>query len=298
MANIPDKPSLDGIEARWASQWEADGTYRFDRTATRERGVRDRHAAADRDRARSTSATCSATPTPTPSPATSACAASRSSTRSAGTTTASPTERRVQNYYGVRCDPIAAVRPRLRAAVPRRRRPRTTSAIPVSRPNFIELCDELVTHRRAGLRGHVPPPRAVVDWSLLYTTIDDVAAGAPASARSCATSPAARPTAQDAPTLWDVDYRTAVAQAEMEDRERPGAYHQLAFHRTDGDGRRRDRHDPARAARQRAWPSSPTPTTTATSRCSARRCARRCSASRSRSSPTSWPTPTRAPASP
>ncbi|HET9730006.1 MAG TPA: valine--tRNA ligase, partial [Acidimicrobiia bacterium] len=38
----------------------------------------------------------------------------------------------------------------------------------------------------------------------------------------------------DAPTLWDVDYRTAVAQAELEDRELPGAYHALRFHRDDG----------------------------------------------------------------
>jgi hypothetical protein len=28
----------------------------------------------------------------------------------------------------------------------------------------------------------------------------------------------------EAPTLWDVDFRTTVAQAELEDREQPGAY--------------------------------------------------------------------------
>ena len=39
---------------------------------------------------------------------------------------------------------------------------------------------------------------------------------------------------QEAPTLWDVDFDTAVAQAELEDRERPGAYHTLAFHLTSG----------------------------------------------------------------
>ena len=33
----------------------------------------------------------------------------------------------------------------------------------------------------------------------------------------------------EAPTLWDVDFRTAVAQAELEDRERPGAYHRVRF---------------------------------------------------------------------
>ena len=27
MSTIPEKPSLDGIEARWMQQWEADGTF-------------------------------------------------------------------------------------------------------------------------------------------------------------------------------------------------------------------------------------------------------------------------------
>ncbi len=35
----------------------------------------------------------------------------------------------------------------------------------------------------------------------------------------------------EAPTLWDVDFRTAVAQAELEDREQPGAYHRIRFAR-------------------------------------------------------------------
>jgi len=32
----PEKPSLDGLEDKWASRWDADGTYAFDRTKTRE----------------------------------------------------------------------------------------------------------------------------------------------------------------------------------------------------------------------------------------------------------------------
>ena len=39
-----------------------------------------------------------------------------------------------------------------------------------------------------------------------------------------------------APTLWDVDFRTAVSQAELEDRELPAAYHRLRFPRVDGQG--------------------------------------------------------------
>src|SRR5208282_4394082 len=32
----PEKPSIDGLELRWASQWEIRSTYRFDRMANRE----------------------------------------------------------------------------------------------------------------------------------------------------------------------------------------------------------------------------------------------------------------------
>ena len=35
MTSIPEKPSLEGLEAKWRARWEADGTYRFDRTRSR-----------------------------------------------------------------------------------------------------------------------------------------------------------------------------------------------------------------------------------------------------------------------
>jgi valyl-tRNA synthetase len=38
----------------------------------------------------------------------------------------------------------------------------------------------------------------------------------------------------EAPTMWDVDFNTAVAQAEIEDREQNGAYHRIAFRAEDG----------------------------------------------------------------
>ncbi|NCX32257.1 MAG: valine--tRNA ligase, partial [Actinobacteria bacterium] len=101
-------------------------------------------------------------------------------------------------------------------------------AVPVSRPNFIELCDELTAQdeqvfedlfRRLGLS---------VDWSLLYTTISEYARR---TSQQAFLANLARGEAytQEAPTLWDVDFGTAVAQAELEDRERPGAYHAVAF---------------------------------------------------------------------
>jgi valyl-tRNA synthetase len=140
----------------------------------------------------------------------------------------------VQNYFGVSCDPNVANDPKFtppfRGDVPKDHR-----AVAISRPNFIELCVEL-THqdekifedlfRRLGLS---------VDWSLLYTTISDYARRTSQAAfiRNLSRGEAY---AQEAPTLWDVDFGTAVAQAELEDRERPGAYHSINFARTDGSG--------------------------------------------------------------
>ncbi|MDA3004640.1 MAG: valine--tRNA ligase, partial [Actinomycetota bacterium] len=139
-----------------------------------------------------------------------------------------PTERRVQNFYGVSCDPslkyVAGFEPPFRGDPPKDARP-----VPVSRPNFIELCDELTAQdekvfedlfRRLGLS---------VDWSLLYTTISEHARRTAQNAflRNLERGEAYT---QEAPTLWDVDFGTAVAQAELEDRERPGAFHKLKFH--------------------------------------------------------------------
>ncbi|HEY5172860.1 MAG TPA: valine--tRNA ligase, partial [Acidimicrobiia bacterium] len=105
--------------------------------------------------------------------------------------------------------------------------------IPISRPNFLELCERLVAEdeeafeqlwRRLGLS---------VDWTLTYTTVGP-------SARRTSQRAFLRNLARGeaylsaAPTLWDVDFRTAVAQAELEDREMPGAYHALRFHKADG----------------------------------------------------------------
>jgi valyl-tRNA synthetase len=49
---LPEKPALEGLESKWNARWEADGTYRFDRTC-------------DRSADRCTSVTRSRTPIPT-----------------------------------------------------------------------------------------------------------------------------------------------------------------------------------------------------------------------------------------
>ena len=136
---VPEKPSLDGLEAKWGEWWEASGTYRFDRTKTR-----DQIYAID-------------TPPPTVSGSlhlghvesythTDLMARFK---RMRGfevfypigwDDNGLPTERRVQNYFGVRCDPTLPYDPAF--DVTALERP-TDDAVPVSRGNFIELCERL-----------------------------------------------------------------------------------------------------------------------------------------------------------
>ena len=73
------------------------------------------------------------------------------------------------------------------------------------------------------------PPRPV------GRLVDDLRDHRPARAarvtarRSCGSFERGLAYQLEAPTLWDVDFRTAVAQAELEDREQPGAYHRIRF---------------------------------------------------------------------
>jgi valyl-tRNA synthetase len=149
-----------------------------------------------------------------------------------------PTERRVQNYYGVRCEPSLPYdpdftpelesRPGDSAPPARSRRAAARGQVPVSRRNFVELClalteqDERVyaeTWRRLGFS---------MDWSISYRTIDDSARAVSQRGflRDLATGEAYL---ADGPSLWDVTFGSAVAQAELEDREITGQYVRIAF---------------------------------------------------------------------
>ena len=107
--------------------------------------------------------------------------------------------------------------------------------MPVSRPNFIELCTRLTVEDEKAFEHLWRHLGLSVDWSMTYATIDKRALRVSQLAflrllnRDLAYQ-------LEAPTLWDVDFRTAVAQAELEDREQPGAYHRIRFARADGEG--------------------------------------------------------------
>jgi valyl-tRNA synthetase len=149
-----------------------------------------------------------------------------------------PTERRVQNYYGVRCDPSLPYEPGLRERVTASGPPAAASKsgppLAVSRPNFVELCAVLTAEDEKVFEALWRHLGLSVDWSLTYATISPDARWVSQSAFLNLLA-AGRAYQVEAPTLWDVDFRTAVAQAELEDREIPGAYHRIRFDVRDAD---------------------------------------------------------------
>jgi valyl-tRNA synthetase len=225
--NIPEKPQLGGLEAKWDSHWETEGTYRFDPSKTRQEIF-----AID-------------TPPPTVSGSlhmgsvfgyvqTDAHARYR---RMAGKEVfypmgwddnGLPTERRVQNYYGVRCDPSLPYDRDFTAPADPHDPP-----LAISRRNFIELC-HILTQEDEKVFEHLWRTLGLsVDWEQSYATIDD---HSQRTSQRAFLNNLARGEAysQDAPVLWEIDFQTAVAQAELEDRETGGASHKVAFHKPDG----------------------------------------------------------------
>ena len=229
--NVPEKPSIEGLEARWGEWWEATGTYRFDRSKAREDVF-----AID-------------TPPPTASGSlhighvfsyTHTDVIARFQ-RMRGKTVFYPigwddnglaTERRVQNYFGVRCDPSMPYDPDF--DLDALERPEG-ELVAVSRPNFIELCERLTAEDEKAFEALFRLSGLSVDWTYTYTTIDERSRRASQRAflrlldRGLAYQ-------AEAPTMWDVDYQTALAQAEIEDREIDGAYHRIRFDLADGSG--------------------------------------------------------------
>ncbi|MGM0385520.1 MAG: valine--tRNA ligase [Actinomycetota bacterium] len=231
---VPDRVSADGLEDRWNDIWEQQRTYAFDRST-----ARDEVYSID-------------TPPPTVSGSlhvghvfsythTDIIARYK---RMRGLEVfypmgwddnGLPTERRVQNYYGVRCDPSL---PYAEGYEPPHRggegkSVRAADQLPISRRNFVELCERLTIEDELQFEALWRHLGLSVDWSHHYQTIG-------ARAQKIAQAAFLRNLAADqayaaaAPGLWDVTFQTAVAQAELEARDYPGHYHTVNFHRPDG----------------------------------------------------------------
>jgi valyl-tRNA synthetase len=226
---VPDKPTIDGLEATWLARWDEAATYRFNRGATRE--------------------TIYSIDTPPPTVSGSLHIGHVFSYthpdvvarfwRMRGRDVfypmgwddnGLPTERRVENYYGVRCDPSMPYDPAFEPPD----RP-GAQKVSISRKNFVELCHFLTASDEEVFKGLWRHLGISIDWSLEYSTIS---AHAQAVSQRGFLEMLSRDEvySAEAPTLWDVDFRTAVSQAELEDRERPGNYHRVTFKRAEHTG--------------------------------------------------------------
>ncbi|MGW3959706.1 valine--tRNA ligase [Amycolatopsis sp. NPDC005003] len=224
---VPDKVGVDGLEAKWVPVWESTGAYRFDRTKTR--------------------AEIYSIDTPPPTVSGSLHIGHVFSfthtdvlarfQRMRGREVfypmgwddnGLPTERRVQNHFGVRCEPSLPYDPGFRPP----EKP-GKDVVAISRRNFIELCESLTETDEQAFEQLWRQLGLSVDWTMTYQTIghDSRLISQRAFLRNLERGEAYQ---AEAPTLWDVSFRTAVAQAELEDRERPGAFHDLAFTGPDG----------------------------------------------------------------
>ncbi|MGH2769513.1 MAG: valine--tRNA ligase, partial [Actinomycetota bacterium] len=134
-----------------------------------------------------------------------------------------PTERRVQNVFNVRPSPSEPYNPDLKLELGRK-----GETLAISRPNFIELCDAVLKEDEKQFQQVLHRMAYSVDWSYTYATID----------RHCRRLSQlsflrlierGEAELREGPTMWDIDFQTALSQAEVEDREEEGFYNRIRF---------------------------------------------------------------------
>lgn len=138
-----------------------------------------------------------------------------------------PTERRVQNYFHVRCEPSEKYIDDLKlteaSAKKKKERPQL-----LNRRNFIELCHELTSVDEKAFEELFTRLGLSVDWRQTYATIDD-RCRKQAQLSFLDLHHKGHVYQSFAPTMWDVDFQTAVAQAEVVDRPKQGHFHHIQF---------------------------------------------------------------------
>ena len=231
---LPDRVGVDGLEAKWRKVWDEDGTYTF-------------HDPGERKAVYSID-----TPPPTVSghlhvghvfSYTHTDIIARFKRMNGYEVlypmgwddNGLPTERRVQNYYGVRVDTSLKYDPDF---VPpfegtEGKKIQAKDQVPISRKNFIELCEKLTAQDEKQFEELWRQLGLSIDWKQTYHTIGEhpQRVAQKAFLRNLERGEAYQ---KDAPGLWDVTFQTAVAQAELESREYPGFYHKVAFRFEDG----------------------------------------------------------------
>ena len=139
-----------------------------------------------------------------------------------------PTERRVQNYFHVRCEPGVPYDPALKLEPASAKKLKKERPLVVSRRNFIELCNQVTEQDEKAFMALWQRLALSVDWSQQYATIDERCRHL-AQLSFLDLYEKGHLYSHEAPTMWDVDFQTAVAQAEVVDRPKQGAFHDIRF---------------------------------------------------------------------
>ncbi|MBI3926309.1 MAG: valine--tRNA ligase [Armatimonadetes bacterium] len=136
-----------------------------------------------------------------------------------------PTERRVQNLFRVRCNPHLPYDPDWQ---PLRDQSKKAPMVEISRQNFIQACAQVTEEDEKAFEALWRHLGLSIDWSLQYATIDEHCRKV-SQASYLELVEKGQAYQSEAPTMWDVDFQTAVAQAEVEDRLQYGAFHDIRF---------------------------------------------------------------------
>ncbi|WP_407071688.1 valine--tRNA ligase [Acidithrix ferrooxidans] len=222
--SVPEKPTLDGIEEKWSKNWEKSGVFTF--------------------REDDTTSPIFSIDTPPPTVSGSLHAGHVLSythtdimarfKRMTGHNVfypmgwddnGLPTERRVQNYYGIACDPSISYVPTF---VPTPPTDANAKPLPISRTNFVNACQKLTQEDEQAFEKLWRTLGLSVDWSKTYTTIGQRAQRVSQLSFIRLFKEGALYHGES-PTLWDVDFQSAVSQAELEDKEEDGLFYSINF---------------------------------------------------------------------
>ncbi len=141
-----------------------------------------------------------------------------------------PTERRVQNLYKITCDPTISNKESLpfEKLLQRKEMDKLKEILPVSRKMFIRICSKQTQEDQKKYERLWRSLGLSIDWSQTYETI----------------SPHSQFISQQSfidlykkgfvenrhtPVFWDTQFKTAVAQADIEDRKKEGFYYDIKF---------------------------------------------------------------------
>ncbi len=141
-----------------------------------------------------------------------------------------PTERRVQGLYGVRCNPNLPYNEKWEGKILNKKKKEEEE---ISRKNFLEVCQKQTAEDEKKYEKLWRHLGLSLDWNQAYETINDHCRKV-SQLSFLDLQKKNLVMTKESPTMWDTTFQTAVAQAEVEEREKGGHFHDIRFAVEDG----------------------------------------------------------------